>query len=703
MSPLQLLRTHQHLLFISAALSAASVSAAEQIYQEDFNTDGATASPARYTITGGEVFEIDRRAELLDPNQEGPVYWARNTEVSFAGVPAPTAGRRMVMAWDGAITADVISPDMGALIDSSIKWLLNNKANANIVVSPAGASLGALGERLMAAGHTIIDDDPAVLDAQLHTLGDMLIHAVGAGSGRGALATMPVLAIVSPDYDDLLVCSIGTPATFEPGQATIASPAHPAAGGKTGSFPVATGSFNWQLLGSQLPGNATVLATFAQSVPPSVTSIADVDAMIAGTKPGTKITEQVTVLDFSDGSPGNWFDDWLVPGGATANWGLVADGKINVTAAGTYSFALGTDDGGRLQIDLNRNGTFEAAEAIITDAGPHAHQISYGNAAFTATGLYDIRVVGYNSGGGGGLEVSVALVAGAGLNDLATAPENWEVLGMPGAIAPVHAEGDFTVSSYVATGAPTETTHPLILLLNGPNDTPPGSVFGGGPFTGFEGAGFFGGSGLNKWGMPETNDRYITLQPVNVAGKTNVQLTIAVAGTFLDFEPSNGSRGSADYLEVAVDTDGAGPNEFERLIFFTPPSGTDKFMDDRQTNPTDPTRLGLAMQDVTYPIPAGATDLIVEVRGATTWWNEIVAFDNIRITAGDSGGGGGDPTISIAKQGANAVITFANGTLQRATSLTAPIQWTDVNATGGTHTVTPAEQAAGAFFRATRP
>jgi hypothetical protein len=31
---------------------------------------------------------------------------------------------------------------------------------------------------------------------------------------------------------------------------------------------------------------------------------------------------------------------------------------------------------------------------------------------------------------------------------------------------------------------------------------------------------------------------------------------------------------------------------------------------------------------------AGAADLIVEIRAATTWWTEIAAVDNIRITAG---------------------------------------------------------------------
>jgi hypothetical protein len=102
-------------------------------------------------------------------------------------------------------------------------------------------------------------------------------------------------------------------------------------------------------------------------------------------------------------------------------------------------------------------------------------------------------------------------------------------------------------------------TRPFIMLLNGPNDTPTGTVFGGGPFTGQSGQRFFGGAGMNKWTVPDEGDRYLTLAPVNVAGKSDLKLTIALAGTFLDFEPGTGTRGSADYLEVVIDPDGNGP------------------------------------------------------------------------------------------------------------------------------------------------
>ena len=118
-----------------------------------------------------------------------------------------------------------------------------------------------------------------------------------------------------------------------------------------------------------------------------------------------------------------------------------------------------------------------------------------------------------------------------------------------------------------------------------------------------------------------------------------------------------------------------GPNDFVQLIHFTAPSGTDKFFDDRSTRPTNPTRLGLAFKDVTYDIPAGATQLIVEVRARTTWFNEIVGFDNIRVTAGAAV----QPVFNAPTiQGGQVELTWTGtGQLQESTTL-APASWSPV-------------------------
>ena len=213
----------------------------------------------------------------------------------------------------------------------------------------------------------------------------------------------------------------------------------------------------------------------------------------------------------------------------------------------------------------------------------------------------------------------------------------------------------------------------MLVLLNGPNDTPPGSVFGGGPFTGFEGTGFFAGSGMNKWPLPTEGYRTLTLPPINVSGKTNLKLTMALAATFLDFETS-------DYLDVWIDPDGSGPVDFTQLIHFTAPSGNDKFFDDRSTKPGGPTRLGLNFQDVTYDIPNGATQLVIQFRALTTWWNEICAFDNVRVTEGVVA----PPALTASVAAANTLtvgwlVSAAGFVLEGSPSLGPTANWTVVS------------------------
>lgn len=661
--------------------------AQESIYQENFNTDGEAASPKRYTTSGRDVYEIPRlRSELGNTDQLGPVYWAHNFDVTFVGVPPATPARRMLLAWDGAIDSTAASTEVLELWDSSIKWLLEDKAGATVVVSPNAAAIGVLAERLGAAGYNVIDDDPAVAEEDVGSQGDLLIHYAGAPASRGARAAKPVVAIASADLDDLVVSSIGTAATFEPGNGTIAAAGHPAAGGKTGTFPIVTGSFNWQLIGSQLADGATVLATMTRRIPPSVTSLADADAMVAGTKQSEKVTAPVVTLDFSDASAGNWFDDNALPGDVASNWGLLVTGQLNVTAPGTYSFALGTDDGGRLQIDIDKNG-FAAGDTIIESLGPQGHTVVYGDANFTAAGIYDFQVVAYNSGGAGDVEVSVAKSAGAGKNNLVDAPDEWELLGTVGGSAPVTVQGELEATSYVASGDTEEEQVPFIVLLNGPNDTPPGAVFGGGAFSGFEGEGFFGMAGGNKWPYPEEHNTYrsLTLEPVNVAGKENVKLTVALAATFLDFETS-------DFLDIVAYPSGLA-SEPVVLAHFAAPSDSAKYFVDVGNNGTR--QLGLSFEDFTYDIPDGATDLIIEFRAATTFWNEIVAFDNVRITSGT--GGAPPATVAVARSGTDLVITFT-GTLESAAAITGP--WTAVTGATSPLTLARGSLTGATFYRA---
>lgn len=669
-----------------ASFSLGSLSAAELVHQEGFNTDGTTSG--RYTMTGRDIYEVPRiQSVLANFDQKGPLYWDHNFNVSYVGNPAIPA-RRMLFPWRTDAAGGAATEDFLKLFDSSIDWLLAGKKPATIVVHPNAASINELATRLTEKGYTVVDDDITAFPDEQDVAGDLFIHGPGAGNAsRFALVPKPVIVMNEPDYDDMLVGSIGSLATFDPGQVTIAAPGHPAAGGKTGSFV----GFNspaqpFGLVGSFLPQGATTLATVTRIVPPAINNLQDVEAAVAGTKLNENASASITEIDFSDGSAGQWPVDQTLPGDYTGNWGLRITNKITVAAAGTYRLAVGSDDGVRLRIDLNRNG-LTTTDTIVDDPGPHGHQIVYQDVVFPASGDYDFEILSYNSGGGGSLEVSVALAAGPVADD-ALDSGNWEVLGTGGS-SPVKLKNAVNATAYRAIGPNVEVQAPLIVLLNGPLDTPAGAFYDGGPFTGFEGAGFIGASGLNKWPYPEgTSYRALRLKPVDVAGKTNVKLTIALAATVVDFETS-------DLIDVVVYPNGPSSAPVTLAHFRGVVNAIQPWLADEKEGFAR--RLTKQFADFTYDVPAGATQLVVEVRAATTWWTEIAAFDNIRITAGAASLPA--PTLALSRNANGVTLTLANGTLQRTASLNAPIAWQDVATTGGTLTLPAAQLTGNAFFR----
>ncbi len=622
------------LLFAATAVCSLSTALAQEVLlQEGFNTDGTLANPPRYILTGREVYEPDRiRSELANFDQKGPIYWDHSFKVSFTGNP-DIPGRRAIFGWRGT-DASGASEDLMKLFDSTIDWLLKGKKNARIIVNPNIASIQGLADRMTAAGHTVVDDDTTGTPNDFDVVGDLFIHGPAANNpSRFVLRTEPVLVMNAPDYDDMLVGSIGTSLAFDPGQVTIATPGHPAAGGKTGTFAGFTGSQTFELIGSFMPPGTINLATVTRIVPPAVGSLADVDAMAAGTKEHAKTDGQVTTLDFADASSGQWFDDNGLPGAYTGNWGLIAKGRLSIAAAGTYRFALGSDDGARLLIDRDRNG-LTAADSVIEDAGPHAHQVVYANVTFAAAGAYDFQVTSYNSSGGGSVEVSVPIHEGP-VEDDALDSGYWEVLGTAGGASPVTLTGPINVTGYSATGANVERQEPFIVLLNGPSDTPPGAFYDGGPMFGFEGAGFLGGSGLNKW--PYTDGltyRSVQLNPVNVTGKKNVRISVALAATVVDFEDS-------DFIDVVYYPDGLNSTPVVAAHFRGVQNAIQPWLAD--ANDQFSRRLTREFSDFTYSVPATARNLIVEIRVASSWWTETLAVDNIRILAGDAPANTGQP------------------------------------------------------------
>lgn len=642
----------------AAALGALALSAIranppafELIYQEGFNTDGTTANPARYSFTGREVYERDRtQAELNNFDQKGPIYWDHNFKVSFAGNPDIPA-RRMTLTWRPAVDTSGVTDDLLKLLDSSIGWLLDGKKNAKIVVNPNVAAIGSLGDRLTAAGHTLVDDDTAGTPDEQDVVGDLFVHGPGANNAsRFVLSPKPVLVLNNPDWDDMLVGSIGSAATFAPGKVTIAAAGHAAAGGKTGTFDAFTGDHAFELVGSFLPPEATVLATVTRIIPPAINNLGDVDASIAGTKVHTKETGTVTEVDFSDASAGGWTFDNAVPGGYTGNWGLQVKGKLAVGTAGTYRFALGSDDGAQLLIDADKNG-LTSADSVLLDQGPHGHQVVYANVTFATAGAYDFEVRAYNSGGAGSLELSVATQAGE-IPDDALDSGYWEALSTTGA-SPVKLQAAATVTGFKASGPDVEVQTPLIILHNGPADSPKGKFFDGGPINGQEGVGFIGGAGLNKWTYPEgQNYRSVRLKPVNVAGKKNVKVTVALAGTVVDFEDS-------DFIDVVVYPKGESSTPVTLAHFRGVQNAIQPWLADEKEKFVR--KLTRTFADFIYDVPADATDLVVEIRAATSWWTEIVAIDNIRITSGIAVVTEPIKITSVARDGDSVALAWTGG------------------------------------------
>lgn len=162
-------------------------------------------------------------------------------------------------------------------------------------------------------------------------------------------------------------------------------------------------------------------------------------------------------------------------------------------------------------------------------------------------------------------------------------------------------------------------------------------------------------------------------------------------------------QGQEILFQETFETDGDGSRYTieggNPLIDFTAPSGNDKYFNDQGTNGENPTRLNLNFQDITYPIPAGTSTINLRIESTTTWWNEIVGIDNIRITSGELQTV--EPTVSIAREGDNIVVSWT-GILQSAADINGP--WVDVaDDTNSPIVIAPDDQLPMQFGRAVAP
>jgi len=524
------------ILVALAVAAPAGLSGAETLFQEGFNTDG---NGTRYTLEGGGVYE--HSAVTWRSDQDGPLYWARNTDVSFVGVPGATPARRALLTYHASIDPSLLTDNFWTLFDATVAWLTKGKTSGNVLFSAdPSANVGdqALADRLTSKGWTVSFDtggtDPLPAAASV----DLVIKSSsgdGGNPGRFSLYPVPMIIYNAADLDDELVGSIGQSAiNFQMSDLTIKTN-HPAAGGLTGNVPIITGAASFDMIGDTIPEGAVTIATYNREIPYVLDTLEKADTFIAGTANSAKANNTIPSLDISDASAGAFTDDNSIPSEVGDSYVAQAKGKITIPAAGTYRFGLGVDDGARLRIDKDKNG-ITAADDVIVINSTGALRFSMANVTFSAAGTYDFEVVAFDQGGASGFEVAVSSDPSA--PDPLTDSSAWELLT---ASSTVKLEGDVAVNYYTPAVPAATETRPYLVLLNGPDEG--GLRLSGGPFTGFEGTGFFAGAALNKgdadnFVMPDSGYRSIRFPAVNVAGKKNVKIQLAAAATFLISKPA---------------------------------------------------------------------------------------------------------------------------------------------------------------------
>jgi pimeloyl-ACP methyl ester carboxylesterase len=144
----------------------------------------------------------------------------------------------------------------------------------------------------------------------------------------------------------------------------------------------------------------------------AVNGLADADRLITNTAPiATGTIPQTDLLGFNSGEgTGHFSLNYPVPGipqsQATDNYAVQVTGLLLVPASGNYTFALNTDDGGRLRID--------GANIITDDVRSPPHDSPYVTVSLSA-GSHAAELTWFNEAGGvngGGAEGEAFWAAG---------------------------------------------------------------------------------------------------------------------------------------------------------------------------------------------------------------------------------------------------------------------------------------------------
>ena len=143
-----------------------------------------------------------------------------------------------------------------------------------------------------------------------------------------------------------------------------------------------------------------------------------------------------------------------------------------------------------------------------------------------------------------------------------------------------------------------------------------------------EGDGYIIGAALNKFG--EGGEKALTLNPIDISGQDDVRMSVMLAATAADFE-------NGDYLRIEAIVDGN--TSLVEEFYGVNAAGTDCHKGLSNNDAIDgevgdiciPTE---AFGDYEWKLPSGS-DLELRFSTLTTWGNELVAIDNIRVYSGD--------------------------------------------------------------------
>jgi hypothetical protein len=207
---------------------------------------------------------------------------------------------------------------------------------------------------------------------------------------------------------------------------------------------------------------------------------------------------------------------------------------------------------------------------------------------------------------------------------------SWTNFGLPlQGLGTGHSGGK--VLARVADPANPSVTHPALYVIE------EGEPLLGGFSWDPEGDRYVVGGDLN---FMDVQPRQLNI-PVNLAGRSNVQLTVALAGTDADFEIGAEAHALADdYLGIYFDPDGSG--NFTLLSEFTGNAGKslEQIQVENGSRVLDansaPIYTGFVLsnqffKDFTVALPVGTANSVIRFESNTTFPNEIIALDDVRV------------------------------------------------------------------------